>query len=121
MTRSHKANDPVHNGEAQAAQQGAQDPLPRNFGKHASHTDPPNKAKKNGGGKANWGREGDELQDSAEFRMHNPRRRSNSKGHIEDMFVNSKFEEAEEESVLNGIGDPIPSASPLPLETTEKS
>lgn len=47
MTRSHKANDPVHGVEPQ----GAQDSVPRNFGKHATHTE---RAKKNGGGKANW-------------------------------------------------------------------
>lgn len=51
MTRSHKANDPSH---GVTEPQGAQDTVPRNFGKHAAHTDPPNKAKKNGGGKANW-------------------------------------------------------------------
>jgi len=119
MTRSHKANDPVHNSEAQG--QGAPDTLPRNFGKHASHTEPPNRAKKNGGGKANWGREGDELIDSREFTMHHARRRSNSKGHIEDMFT-SKFEvhEEEPEPVFGVEVERIDSASSS-SEATDKS
>ena len=50
MTRSHKANDPTHSPDAE----GARDTLPRNFGKYSAHTEAPNKAKKNGGGKANW-------------------------------------------------------------------
>ncbi|KAF8453512.1 hypothetical protein BGX38DRAFT_1141551 [Terfezia claveryi] len=114
MTRSHKANDPVHGVEPQ----GAQDSVPRNFGKYAAHTE---RAKKNGGGKANWGRDGDELIDSEEFVMHKARRRSNSKGHIEDMFVQSKFEEHEEEPVFHEPVQRVETASSASSESSEKS
>lgn len=100
MTRSHKANDPIHNGNAEGAGSAQGDSIPRNFGKHAAHTEPPNRAKKNGGGKANWGRDGDELLDETEFSMHNARRRSNSKGHI-DNIMKSKFEVVEAEPVFD--------------------
>lgn len=92
MTRSHKANDPPHGvPEDQLA---ARDALPRNFGKHAAHVEVPNKAKKNGGGKANWGRDGEEVLDEPEFNFNNARRRSNSESH--GGYVRSKFEVADE-------------------------
>jgi len=112
MTRSHKANDPIRNAEVPAPNG---DELPRNFGKHASHSD---KAKKNGGGKANWGREGDELMDQEEFNMAKARRRSNSKGHIEDQFVRSKFEAREDEPVFPEEAHPTVEADTSELETT---
>ncbi|KAF8421952.1 hypothetical protein EV426DRAFT_699441 [Tirmania nivea] len=114
MTRSHKANDPAHGVEAQ----GAHDSVPRNFGKYATHTE---RAKKNGGGKANWGRDGDELIDSEEFVIHNARRRSNSKGHIENMFVQSKFEKHEEEPVFDEPVKRVETASSTSSESSEKS
>jgi len=119
MTRSHKANDPIHSAEPQVAQE----TLPKNFGKHASHTEAPNRAKKNGGGKANWGRDGDEIIDSVEFSMHNSRRRSNSKGHIEDQFVMSKYEEAEydEDEVFGEKVNRVDTSSTTSSESTEKS
>lgn len=113
MTRSHKANDPVHGAEPQ----GAQDTVPKNFGKYSNHQE---RAKKNGGGKANWGRDGDELIDSDEFASYRTRRRSNSKGHIEDMFVVSKFEENEEEPSDEVIRR-VETASSTSSETTDKS
>lgn len=111
MTRSHKANDPVHGAEPQ----GAQDSVPRNFGKYATHSE---RAKKNGGGKANWGCDGDELIDSDEFTMHKTRRRSNSKGHIEDMFVRSKFED---ERLSDELVERVETASSTSSEPSEKS
>lgn len=99
MTRSHKANDPIHNGSAEGGSNQGND-IPKNFGKYSNHTEAPNRAKKNGGGKANWGRDGDEIDDSVEFRMHNARRRSNSKGHI-DNILKSKFEVNEADPVFD--------------------
>ncbi|KAF8473885.1 hypothetical protein BDZ91DRAFT_712769 [Kalaharituber pfeilii] len=112
MTRSHKANDPIHNPEI--SQLVNSSTIPRNFGKHAAHAEPPNKPKKNGGGKANWGRDGDEIIDSVEFTMNNPRRRSNSKSHIEDQYVRSKFE-VNDEIMDEEVFEP---ASPTTSEST---
>jgi len=113
MTRSHKANDPIHGAEPQ----GAQDAVPRNFGKYSTHSE---RAKKNGGGKANWGRDGDELIDNEEFKAYNTRRRSNSKGHIEDMFVVSKFEENEEEP-FDEVVRRVETTGSTSSEATDKS
>ena len=53
--------------------------------------------------------------------MHNARRRSNSKGHIEDMFVQSKFEEHEEEPVFDELVHRVETASSTSSESSEKS
>jgi hypothetical protein len=92
MTRSHKANDPPHGASEDLL--ASRDALPRNFGKHAAHVEVPNKAKKNGGGKANWGRDGDEVIDEPEFNFNNARRRSNSESH--GGYIRSKFEVSDE-------------------------
>lgn len=94
MTRTQKANAPAHSNV-----EGAENPLPRNFGKYSNHTEGPNRAKKGGAGKANWGRDGDEIEDSEEFKIHNARRRSNSKGHLDHLV--SKFEEEEEQPAFD--------------------
>ncbi|KAK9459412.1 uncharacterized protein V1516DRAFT_515592 [Lipomyces oligophaga] len=68
LSNSHSANLPVDN-------------VPRLFGKSGTHA--PFKAKKNGAGKGNWGREGDELEDIEHDYNFNPQiqhRRSNSNG-----------------------------------------
>lgn len=52
--------------------------------------------------------------------MHHTRRRSNSKGHIEDMFT-SKFEVHDVEPVYEDVVERIDSASSSPLEATDKS
>ncbi|KAI9835556.1 MAG: hypothetical protein M1819_002007 [Sarea resinae] len=69
-----------------------EDHLPRYFAK-AGHVDAdPKKTKKDGAGKGNWGRDGDEIEDYA-YNMTNPRRRSNSSS-IEHGIKNfkTKFE-----------------------------
>jgi len=94
MTRTQKANNPIH-----SSTEGSENPLPRNFGKHANHAEGPNRAKKGGAGKANWGRDGDEINDTEEFRIHNARRRSNSKGVLDYMV--SKYEIDDEQPAFD--------------------
>jgi hypothetical protein len=97
MTRSHKANDIPHN-HPEAAAAFSEHNIPKFFGKTGFADNTPNKTKKNGGGKGNWGRDGDEFQDFPEgYNTFKARRRSNSMGHIEDQFVKSKFETIDDE------------------------
>lgn len=56
--------------------------------------------------------------DQAEFNITNPRRRSNSKGHIEDQFVRSKFETREDEPVFQEEVHAAADADSSVLETT---
>ncbi|KAK2782158.1 hypothetical protein FQN53_000182, partial [Emmonsiellopsis sp. PD_33] len=75
-TRSHKLNDRDHVGLADGTA-GPEEHLPRYFAK-AGHVDAdPKKTKKDGGGKGNWGRSGEEMQDYG-YTFTNARRRSNS-------------------------------------------
>ncbi|KAF2840577.1 hypothetical protein M501DRAFT_930935, partial [Patellaria atrata CBS 101060] len=76
VTRSHKANDRDHAGLVDGTAEPEQH-LPRYFAKHGHVDQDPKKTKKDGSGKGNWGRDGDEIQDYA-YNMTNPRRRSNS-------------------------------------------
>ncbi|KAK9322255.1 hypothetical protein V1517DRAFT_323870 [Lipomyces orientalis] len=82
MTRTTRANSNPHAEAAAIAEYVP--PVPRLFGKASMNGDqPPYKAKKNGAGRGNWGREGDELADVEEDYNFNPqiqRRRSNSNG-----------------------------------------
>lgn len=97
MTRSHKANDRDHKGIAE----GTAVPvvhLPRFFAKNGHADVDPKKIKKDGGGKGNWGREGDEVQDYA-YNPTNPRRRSNSSTHV-PRDVKTKFETLDHEPVF---------------------
>ena len=50
--------------------------------------------------------------------MHKTRRRSNSKGHIEDMFVRSKFED---ERLSDELVERVETASSTSSEPSEKS
>jgi len=114
MTRSHKANAPIHSNV-----EGAENPLPRNFGKHANHTEGPNRAKKGGAGKANWGRDGDEIEDTEEFKIHNARRRSNSKGNLDHLV--SKFDSNEEQPLFDeSMLRRVDTASSTNSESSEK-
>ncbi|KAF2198522.1 hypothetical protein GQ43DRAFT_434192 [Delitschia confertaspora ATCC 74209] len=99
MTRSHKYNDRDHAGLADGTAHESEH-LPRFFAK-SGHTDSdPNKTKKNGGGKGNWGREGDELDDLS-YNLTNARRRSNSSTHEAHMKnFKTKFETIEPEPVF---------------------
>lgn len=67
-TYSHGANVSADEGQ-----------LPRYFAKTGHFDQDPTKVKKDGHGKGNWGKEGDELHDIAdEFNFHHERRHSNS-------------------------------------------
>ncbi|KAK7207815.1 hypothetical protein BZA70DRAFT_272273 [Myxozyma melibiosi] len=73
MTRTIRSNSLPHEDAA----------LPRLFGKSTPGYSSPYKTKKNGAGKGNWGREGDELadvEDEYNFQPSIQRRRSNSNG-----------------------------------------
>lgn len=55
--------------------------LPKYFGKHGFYNEDPNKIKKNGAGRHNWGTEMDELdylEKSGKFNINGSRRHSNS-------------------------------------------
>jgi len=100
MTRSQKFNDRDHVGLANGTA-GAEEHLPRYFAKSGHVDNDPKSTKKNGSGKGNWGRQGDELEDYA-YNMTKPRRRSNSfstaAGHVS--MMKSKFETIEHEPVF---------------------
>ncbi|KAJ5144129.1 uncharacterized protein N7515_002916 [Penicillium bovifimosum] len=95
MTRSHKLNDREHPVEGTM---GTRDNLPRYFGKTGPTDADPRKTKKDGGGKGNWGRSGDEMQDT-HYSFANARRHSNSSTHGLSDF-NTKFEGIDQEPVF---------------------
>lgn len=97
MTRSHKFTDRDHAGLADGTAE-PEEHLPRYFAKSGHANEDPTKTKKNGGGKGNWGRDGDEVEDFA-YNMANPRRRSNSSTHVTKDFK-TKFETVEPEPVF---------------------
>ncbi|EAU33381.1 conserved hypothetical protein [Aspergillus terreus NIH2624] len=92
MTRSHKANDRDHVNDRVAPD------LPRYFGKSGPVDADPRKTKKDGGGKGNWGRSGDEVQDY-DYTFTNARRYSNSSTQGLADF-RTKFEAVETEPVF---------------------
>jgi hypothetical protein len=97
MTRSHKFTDRDHAGIAEGTAE-RESRLPRYFAK-AGHADSdPTKTKKDGSGKGNWGREGDELEDMS-YNFNNARRRSNSST-LNMKDFKTKFETVEAEPVF---------------------
>ncbi|MCJ1379107.1 hypothetical protein MMC17_002207 [Xylographa soralifera] len=99
MTRSHKANDRDHVALADGSA-GPEDHLPRYFAKSGHVDADPKKVKKEGGGKGNWGRDGEEAEDYG-YNFANARRRSNSSTHgnaINDF--KTKFETVEADPVF---------------------
>ncbi|KAK9371387.1 hypothetical protein V1509DRAFT_27868 [Lipomyces kononenkoae] len=99
MTRTNRAHSNPHAEAAAIAEY-----VPRLFGKASTISDqPPYKAKKNGAGRGNWGREGDELEEIEQQYNFNPqiqRRRSNSNGGNgpnRRPSWDTKFEEVHEE------------------------
>ncbi|PTU17693.1 hypothetical protein P175DRAFT_0511921 [Aspergillus ochraceoroseus IBT 24754] len=72
--------------------------LPRYFAKSGPVDADPKKTKKNGGGKGNWGRSGEEVQDY-EYTFMNTRRHSNSSVQSISGFK-TKFEAIEPEPVF---------------------
>ncbi|TFB05988.1 hypothetical protein CCMA1212_002151 [Trichoderma ghanense] len=69
-------NDRVHKGHAEGSVSPTEN-LPRFFAKHGPVGADPNKIKKDGHGKGNWGNPGDEVEDE-DFHFAHARRRSNS-------------------------------------------
>ncbi|KAL4801277.1 hypothetical protein BDV18DRAFT_86187 [Aspergillus unguis] len=97
MTRSHKVNDRVHS-VTQDGMTGLNENLPRYFAKSGPIDADPRKTKKDGGGKGNWGRSGEEAQDY-EYSFMNTRRHSNSS--VQGMAgFKSKYETIEPEPVF---------------------
>lgn len=96
MTRSHKLNDREH--QAADGMIAPRDNLPRYFGKSGPTDSDPRKTKKDGGGKGNWGRDGDESQDYG-YTFNNARRRSNSSTQGLTEF-RTKFETVDPEPVF---------------------
>jgi len=97
MTRSHKFNDKDHTAVAETTGH-PNTSVPKFFGKHGFADADPKKTKKNGGGKANWGSVGLEVEDEM-FNFTNARRRSNSSsyssGHLENFKTKFEFNEPE--------------------------
>ncbi|KAI9805569.1 MAG: hypothetical protein M1825_000820 [Sarcosagium campestre] len=97
VTRSHKLNDRDHVGLADGTA-GPEEHLPRYFAKAGHVESDPKKTKKDGAGKGNWGRSGEEVEDY-NYNLTNPRRRSNSSTHAPKDFK-TKFEHIEQEPVF---------------------
>ncbi|KAG9760755.1 hypothetical protein KCU75_g10659, partial [Aureobasidium melanogenum] len=74
---------------------------PRYFAKSGFNANnDPNRVKKSGNGKGNWGRHGEELEDMDDFyRPSKPRRRSNASAQLLDAMT-SKFEVVEAEPMF---------------------
>ncbi|KZF25629.1 hypothetical protein L228DRAFT_80199 [Xylona heveae TC161] len=99
MTRSHKLNDRDHAALADGSA-APEERLPRYFAKSGFVDTDPKKTKKDGGGKGNWGRDGEEVEDYA-YNMNNPRRRSNSNSHAHTLKdFKTKFETVDQEPVF---------------------
>ncbi|KAI1487874.1 hypothetical protein F5X96DRAFT_648039 [Biscogniauxia mediterranea] len=99
MTRSHKYNEKVHDPAVVKGLVPPPEILPKFFAKHGFEGADPNKTKKNGAGKANWGNAGEEVVDE-NFSFTNARRRSNSSGYTNYLDFKTKFEFNEPEPVF---------------------
>ncbi|KAK6005072.1 hypothetical protein QM012_007851 [Aureobasidium pullulans] len=100
MTRSRKLNDRDHVGLANGTAL-PEEHLPRYFAKSGFNANnDPNRVKKSGNGKGNWGRHGEELEDMDDFyRPSKPRRRSNASAQLLDAMT-TKFEVVEAEPMF---------------------
>ncbi|PGH13796.1 hypothetical protein AJ80_06184 [Polytolypa hystricis UAMH7299] len=122
MTRSHKVNDRDHAGLADGSAL-PHEHLPRYFAK-AGHVDSdPKKTKKDGGGRGNWGRSGDEVHDYG-YTFTNARRRSNSSTQGLTDFK-TKFEAVEAEPVfeeeLHGVAEEDAANAGIKADKAESS
>jgi len=124
MTRSHKLNDRDHAALADGSA-APEEHLPRYFAKSGFTDADPKKTKKNGGGKGNWGVEGEEIQDSG-FNMSNARRRSNSSSYAAGLKdFKTKFEQIDADPVfeenIHGaqIDDDLAETSRVNTESSE--
>ncbi|OCT51344.1 STF2-like protein [Cladophialophora carrionii] len=99
VTRTNKGNDRNHSAIADGTAL-PEERLPRYFAKHGHVDADPKGVKKQGGGRGNWGRDGEEAQDYG-YTLNNARRRSNSstqalgdfKTKFETMDTDPVFEE----------------------------
>ncbi|KFY46043.1 hypothetical protein V495_02683 [Pseudogymnoascus sp. VKM F-4514 (FW-929)] len=99
MTRSNKFNDRDHAGLADGTAS-AEEHLPRYFAKQGHIDADPKKTKKNGGGRGNWGIDGEEIQDEG-FTLTNARRRSNSSSYAAGLKdFKTKFEQFDPDPVF---------------------
>jgi len=113
MTRSHKLNDRDHAGLADGSA-APEEHLPRYFAKSGFTDADPKKTKKNGGGKGNWGVEGEEIQDSG-FTIANARRRSNSSSYAAGLKdFKTKFEQIDADPVFEEDIHGVPIDEDLP-------
>ncbi|KAJ4506724.1 hypothetical protein HRR75_006966 [Exophiala dermatitidis] len=122
-TTHHKGNDRNHSALADGTAT-AEDRVPRFFAKHGHADADPTSVKKQGHGKGNWGREGEEVEDYG-YTFTNARRRSNSSTHALGDFK-TKFETRDTEPVfeegLHGpTEDDIEKASSLSKEESTDS
>ncbi|EPS44025.1 hypothetical protein H072_1984 [Dactylellina haptotyla CBS 200.50] len=99
MTRTTKANDLPHNNPEVAALM-TENQYPKFFAKNGFVDVAPQKVKKEGGGRGNWGHPGDELEDLEEFNMTRPRRYSNTSP-THSFQLKSKFEAPEEDPLYD--------------------
>ncbi|KAH0845144.1 STF2-like protein [Fonsecaea pedrosoi] len=123
MTRTNKGNDRNHSAIADGSAL-PEERLPRYFAKHGHVDADPKGVKKQGGGKGNWGREGDEVHDY-DYKFTNSRRRSNSSTQVLGDFK-TKFETVDAEPVFEeGLHGPtdedIEKASTLSKEESTDS
>jgi len=97
MTRTQKNNDRNHAGLADGTAL-PEDRLPRYFAKSGHVDADPKSIKKQGAGRGNWGKDGEESQDYG-YNFVNTRRRSNSSTQALGDFK-TKFEAPEQEPVF---------------------
>ncbi|KAI9751563.1 MAG: hypothetical protein M4579_006018 [Chaenotheca gracillima] len=117
LTRSHKVNDRDHSGLADGSA-APEEHLPRYFAKSGHVDADPKKTKKDGGGKGNWGRSGDEVEDYA-YNLTNPRRRSNSTT-VRPQDFKTKFESHDPEPVFEEEIHGAPVGADDELDEAEK-
>jgi len=123
MTRTNKGNDRNHSALADGTAL-PEDRLPRYFAKHGHADADPKSVKKQGGGKGNWGRDGEEAQDYG-YAFNNQRRRSNSSTQLLGDFK-TKFEAMDadpvfEEELHGPTDDDMEQASNLSKEESTDS
>jgi len=123
MTRTNKGNDRNHSGIADGTAL-PEERLPRYFAKSGHVDADPKSVKKQGGGKGNWGRDGEESQDYG-YNFTNNRRRSNSStqalGDFKTKFEGLDTDPVFEEELHGPTDDDIEHASTLSKEESTDS
>ncbi|KAL2408233.1 hypothetical protein ABEF95_003108 [Exophiala dermatitidis] len=123
LTRTSKGNDRNHSALADGTAT-AEDRVPRFFAKHGHADADPTSVKKQGHGKGNWGREGEEVEDYG-YTFTNARRRSNSSTHalgdFKTKFETRDTEPVSEEGLHGPTEDDIEKASSLSKEESTDS